>query len=387
MLSKLIVVFFNIFLVCISIDPTGQIFHVKELLFIFLLALAFLNRQKIKSIPKGVLITIFFCLFFPIWGICVALLKGKFDDLEYGFGHLKSFLFILFFFVLAEIDFKSILKALCLTGCIMAGITTLIFIIAQFNEELFRIVYGSSIENSNIIISNREYYGFIILGIYFKAAPLILFSYTYLLFFVKQRYNINIFLILMNLFSLLIAGSRTPTLIVIAITLLYIYNRLKIRYIIKLFIAFFVAIAMAGIIFILASEKEGSNEVKAKNFSSYVESTFEGANSIVGAGLGSTFWAEGRETYISASEFSYFDILRIYGLFIGSFLIFLVFYPTLYYLKNRANASSLDWFAITYFLYMVLAGTNPLLISSTGMLTMSVGLAFVYHLHNKQIFL
>lgn len=387
MLSKIIVAFFNIFLICISIDPTGQMFHAKELLFLLLLVLAFLNKQKIKFIPKDVLIIIFTCLFLPIWGICVALLKGCLDDQVYGLGHLKSFLFIFFFFVLTEIDFKTILKSLCLVGCIMAGITTVIFIIAQYNEELFGVVYGNSLENSNIIISRREYYGFPILGIYFKAAPLIIFSYTYLLYFIKKRTIINRILIFTNLFSLLIAGSRTPTLIVIAITLLYIYHKTKIDYRVKLFISFFVTIAMAIFIFILASEKEYSNETKAGNFSSYIENTFEGSNSIIGAGLGSTFWAAGRNDFISASEFSYFDILRIYGLFIGSTLIFLVFYPVLYYLRIRKGYSDFDWFAIAYFLYMVLAGTNPLLISSTGMMTLSVGLAFMYHLHNKQIVL
>lgn len=72
-------------------------------------------------------------------------------------------------------NFEEINKVLFINGNIIAICTILIFIIAQINPNLFSVLYDQSIENANIIISRREYYGLSILGIYFKAGPLMFF--------------------------------------------------------------------------------------------------------------------------------------------------------------------------------------------------------------------
>lgn len=97
-LNKISIISFVAFVILISVDPTGSIFGLKELIFVFLLFLSLLNIRSWKSLPKDVLFILFICLSFPIWGMMVAILKNAFADSSYAFGHFKSFLFIFLFF-------------------------------------------------------------------------------------------------------------------------------------------------------------------------------------------------------------------------------------------------------------------------------------------------
>lgn len=385
-LDKISVFFLGLFVLCISLDPTGQIFHLKEPLFIFLLFLSILNRKNIKPIPRDVLFVLFFCLILPVWGICISILKDSYVDSVYALGHLKSLLFIFIVFFLFNIDFQSILRVLFISGTVLAVITVILFVIAQLNDELFRLAYIRILEDSNIIISMRSYYGYSILGIYFKAGPIIFFSYIYSLYFLN-RTSWRLLFIGLNLFALLIAGSRTPSLIAIFMTIIFMYDKMKFSRTLRCILAFILGLGLSILIYYLATEKgETSNEIKYGNFFSYIDNIFDNSNSIIGAGLGSVFMAEGRGRLISASEFTFLDIVRIYGLFLGLVFIFLVFYPAYkFYVSKYIYILKYKRFILAYIMYMVLAGTNPLLISSTGMFVWAMGLAFVYQLKYSRL--
>ena len=385
-LDKISIIAFTIFSMVISIDPTGSILGIKELLFVFLLLFSFISFGKGDTIPKDVLFVIWVCLSLPMWGIMIAVLKDIFTDSSYAFGHLKSFLFILIFFFLRNLNFDKIVKVLFISGSLIALFTTLIFIIAQINKELFSLLFDQSLENDNIIISEREYYGFSMLGVYFKTGPFMFFSYIYSLYFLDIKHFRGVF-ILLNLFALLVAGSRTPTLIAILITVIYFYDRMKSNRLFKYAILYACGFALAFLTYKLATEKgEISNELKFADFHSYISNIFMNTTPIVGAGLGSEFYSGGRGQLVAASEQTYMDIIRIYGFFLGIVLIILIYYPALAFLRSKYwHILKYRRFIMAYILYMILAGTNPLLISSTGMLIWAVGLTFVYKIHKRQL--
>lgn len=385
-LNSISVFLLGIFLFCICIDPTGVIFHAKEMLFVILMFLTILNRHIIKQIPSDVLFIVLFCLSVPMYGICVAICKNAFVDTEYAFGQYKSLMFILFVFLLIEINFNKTLKVVYIIGSLIAIFTVIIYLLGQTGlHDIFTLVYQNSIENSNIIISRRTFVGVSLLGVYFKAGPLILFSYIYSLYFAKYSRS-NLFWRIVNLFALLVAGSRMPTLIGLLITGVYCFDKMKSYPRFRLCLSFMVGIAFLILVILLATEKEESNNIKSENFTSYIDNFFEGTNSILGAGLGSVFYAEGRDRYVSNSEFSYFDIIRMYGGIIGLLFSFLVFYPSFYFYHSKyCDQLKYSRFAMAYILYMILAGTNPLLLSSTGMFVWSMGLASVYHIKNNSL--
>lgn len=365
------------FIVVISLDPTGTIFHAKEILFLVLIFFSFINKGIFSRINNITLFCLFFSLLLPIYGICIAVVKGSLEDTEYAFGQIKSFLFVAIIFFLLKVRFNDIIRILFINGMILSFLTILIFIISQYNSALFSIIYDTSLEFDNILISQRSYYGFNILGVYFKAGPLIFFSYTYALYFLSRSLWRNISIAL-SLFSLLIAGSRMPMLIAICLSIVYIFDELRNHKKLRLLITTIFGISLIILVIILASETdEISNSIKYSNISCYVEDISRGTNAFLGAGLGSVFYASGWGIYMPASELTYFDLVRIYGLPIASIFIYLVFYPVIFTYINR-NRISLKYkrFIVSYFMYMIIAGTNPLLISSTGMLVWSIGILF-----------
>ena len=92
-LNRVLIVLFNAFLLAISLDPTGRLLGVKEILFVILLFLAFIILiEKHVSLPKSCLAILLFCLATPVWGIVLAILQDNLSDWVYAFGQLKSFL-------------------------------------------------------------------------------------------------------------------------------------------------------------------------------------------------------------------------------------------------------------------------------------------------------
>ena len=317
-------------------------------------------------------------------GILSAIVQNKLTDYTYAAGHLKSFLFVFIFFFLITIDFKIILKALFISGSIIAICTAIIFFIAQINEDIFKLIYDHSIESSNIIITTREYYGISVFGVYFKTGPFMFFSYIYYLYFYSQK-KLRTFFILTNLFALLIAGSRTPTLIALFISIIYLYDRLKNNRIFRYFVVLFSILLLGFVTLKLATEKgETSNDIKYADFHSYIKEFSNGTTLLFGDGLGSEFYSQGKSILVSFTEQTYMDIFRIYGIFLGTILIFIVIYPIIIFIKSKYyNNKKLNRFVIGYALYMILAGTNPLLISSTGMFIFATGITLIYKIKNN----
>lgn len=383
--DKFLLIIFIVFVLVISFDPTGAILGIKEILFAFLLicSLPWLCKQKVS---KSILFFLLICLSVPMYGIVVAVLKDNFIDTAYAWGHWKSFLFLLIFIFLMHIEFNKILKIMFINGSLIALCTVCIFVIAQINQDLFSTIYDQSVENSNIIISRRIYYGISILGVYFKTGPFMLFSYVYSLYFYNGRWN-KLFIIL-NLSALLMAGSRVPMLMALFLSLMYLYDRFKGNRYIKYILFFFFLSSFSFLTYKLATEKgEPSNDIKFNDFNSYIQTIFSGSTPLVGDGLGSVFFARGRNVMMSNSEQTYMDIFHIYGFIIGGILILAVFYPVIYFGGSKYRyILKYRRFMLAYALYMILAGTNPLLISSTGMLVWAIGLTFVYKIKTNQLY-
>lgn len=384
-LSKLLEYLLFLFLFIISIDPAGIIFHIKEPLFVILVILAGIISVKTKKkLPKEFLFIILLCLLIPIYGFIISLMTNSLDDIDYAFGHIKSFLFIFIFVCFINIDFDRLFKLLFINGTIIALLSLIIMLIFLVNDKLGDLIYIYFLQSDNVIVSYRTFIGITILGVYFKVGPFIIFSYVYSLYFLSKNNHWRPLLILVNFIPLLFSGSRTPALVILFITLVYLCDKIGKNVLIKVVLFIVLGGGLLYLVYLLVEEKdESSNVIKYAMSNSYISNIFLGSNSIVGSGLGSIFYAAGRDQYISASELTYFDIIRIYGIPLGSILIFIVFYPFVvftrekYYIDKRYRP-----IIMSYVLYMILAGTNPLLISSTGMFVFAFGLALIYKIEN-----
>jgi hypothetical protein len=367
------------------LDPTGKL-HLKEPLFILLLFIALLNGSKSIKIYNGFYLFVLVCLIVPLWGILVATIRSSLEVPDFATGQLKSLLFVLIFYYLVQLKYDNLMRIVFFSGLLMSIIVTIIFVAGQLNESLFVYMYTLSRTIDNMFISKRSYLGVDVLGVYFRTGPLIFFSYYYALYILKKG-KLRSLSCLISLFSLLVAGSRMPMLIGILITAIYVLDS-KILGRRLTHILFFLCILFIGVsTYLLASDKdEVSNQVKFGNIPSYVQAMSDAPTILIGAGLGSTFYAQGRDKIVTHTEFTFFDILRIYGLIIGSFFILLFFYPVLI-IRNSRYWSNLKYkrFAYVYIFYLLIAGTNPLLISSTGMFAVALALTTAYHAKRQSL--
>ena len=139
----------------------------------------------------------------------------------------------------------------------------------------------------------------------------------------------------------------------------------------------FIGIAFLVLLYMLISEKnEASNLVKYAHLYSYWELFSEHPiYLLLGQGPGTSFYSAGFGRVTSVTEWTYLELIRNFGM--CSLVIIYVFYRPLVDLwKERKNShtNSLLW---GYLIYLFVAGTNPLMLSSTGMIVLLIIYSYV----------
>jgi hypothetical protein len=313
----------------------------------------------------------------PLWGMFVAFITGNLSDEGYARSQMRSMLYISIFFFVVTMRLNVVLKIFWINGLIMAVLTLILFFLSELGGVFLAAVYDYCIASDNFTMaSNRNFLGYAVNGLYFKAGSLIIFSFIYNLYQYKGPFKILFSVILF--LSLIVAGSRTPILVQIMILFVYLYDKNIIGKFLTRLSALFILGMLVMVTYLLATqEKESSNEVKYDNFESYVEDMGEKGHLIWGAGLGSEFYAKGRGLKLSYSELSYMDILRIYGLPVGIGFIFLFFAPCFWLWKYYPRSQFLKRYCLGYVLFLILSGTNPLLLGSIGLTALSLFMAIV----------
>lgn len=375
---RIVDVLYFLFLVTMSLDPTGFHSRLKDLLFVVLVIYGVIyclkRRQYLAPINR---ITFLVLWLVPLWGMFIAYITGKLDDNSYATAQVRSMAYSAIFFFVVTMRLNVLLKAVWINGLIMASVTLILFFLSQLGGVFLAAIYDyCTLTDNYTMASNRNFLGYAVNGLYFKAGSLIIFAFIYNLYQYKGR--LKIFFSIVLYLSLMVAGSRTPMLVQSLILLIYLYD----KNIIGKFLTRVSALVLLGIFvmvtYMLATqENEKSNEVKYDNFESYVEDIGDKGHPIWGAGLGSTFYAKGRGVKLPYTELSYMDILRMYGLPVGLGLIFLFFAPCFWLWKYYRRSQFLKRFSLGYVLFLILSGTNPLLLGSIGLTALSVMMAIV----------
>mgnify|MGYP007012483307 CR=1 FL=1 len=375
---RVVDVLYFLFLVTLSLDPTGFHSRLKDLLFVVLVIYGVIyclkRRQYLAPVNR---ITFIVFLLIPLWGMFIAYITGHFDDNGYAMSQLRSMLYISIFFFVVTMRLNVILKAIWINGLIMAVLTLILFFLFQMGGVFMEVIYEYCNVSGNYMMAyNRNFLGYLVNGLFFKAGSLIIFSFLYNLYQYKGPLKL-LFSIILYL-SLMVAGSRTPMLVQTMILLVYFYDKNIIGKFLTRTMTLVLLCMLIMVTYLLATQKnEDSNEVKYENFMSYVDDISDKGHPVWGAGLGSVFWAKGRNSYLSYSELSYLDIIRIYGFPVGLCFIFLFFAPCFWLWKYFPRSQFLKRYCLGYVLFLILSGTNPLLLGSIGLTALSMFMAIV----------
>lgn len=361
-----------------SIDPTGFHSRLKDLLFVVLVVYGVIyclkRQQYIASINR---ITLLAFLLAPLWGMFIAFITDNLTDSSYAMSQIRSMLYITIFFYMVTMRLNILLKMIWINGIILAVLTLVLFFLSELGGIFLAAIYDYGNSSGNYMMAyNRDFLGFSVNGLFYKTGSLIIFSFIYNLYLYKGPFKLVLSVILF--LSLMVAGSRTPMLVQTMILLVYLYDKNVIGKFLTRISTIFLLVMLGLVTYMLATqEKEGSNETKYENFESYIDDLSEKGHAIWGAGLGSEFYAKGRGEKLAYSELSQMDLIRMYGVPLGGGLIFLFFAPCFWLWKYYSRSLFLKRYSLGYALFIILSGTNPLLLGSVGLTGLSLFMAIV----------
>ena len=236
------------------------------------------------------------------------------------------------------------------------------------------IFYFVKAHDNFIMMTHRHILGFTFFGMYYKTLICMAFS-AFLLYYrtlhgIGNRW-VNVLLALIVTCAFLVSGTRASMLLPFSLLGISIFNTVSQGRRAKYFIyplLVLIGCAFLFLIFLLVTEKgEASNAIKFGHLPSYWQLFNDHPEYLlIGQGPATSFYTEGFHEMTLQTEWTYLELLRNYGLL--SLPILGVFaYPLVRLYRYRHDPFTQGVF-FTYVVYLLIAGTNPLLLSSTGML-------------------
>jgi len=362
------------------VDPNNLIFHAKYILFI-LVFIAWLPGRYFekKKIPVKLGFTvIFISLFMPLYALSIGILNSTLHNVPVGnLVYFNSFFF--FIIVLVTMDDTAHLNRLFNRSTLLIVFITLgLYVILILSPGQFGALYKYFVLDKNVAAYALRNFGkMTMLMIFYKTSPVLVFPLSYYLYkiFVDTSkkasfpdYLLTIFIVI----TLYLSGTRANVLSLFLILLFYmgffIYRKSKL---------WFVLVAGLGLLFFLSvlpslwrlfmNPHETSNAIKFGYFASYVD-YFNGhlLSLIFGQGIGGKFFDYGLHRFMDVTELAYLEIIRVWGIPVAVIFGLILIWPLVTEIKSK----KLSHLFIAYLAFLFIAGTNPLLLSSTGMLVL-----------------
>lgn len=382
-LTKIIDLLISLFVTVVVLDPLDSIFKLKMPLFALLILLLIIKYDKVSY--KSVLII------FIIYSICllsnsIGIARGINTDWNFALGVYKGFTMTLLLLWANKLRFLEYLK---FPTVVISIIVVMIFIIIKNSQDIGNVIYNfSRNEQIPIKISPRSFIGLDILSVFYHTSPLcILVAGIYLHKLTKGDGNklTNLFLFVCAISVLILSGTRMNMLAAIVLTgFILIHKMWETRYgkLLAGIITIFGVIAVMLIISKLLSDTgERSLEVKFTLVEAFNKQVSKDPWLLIfGEGPGATFDSLGvRGKLAVQSELTYLDLIRWFGIPFTVIILFIYLYPVRVIYSKRKNLEYSSALIISYLLYLVIAGSNPLLISSTGMLALLVMYSYAFN--------
>lgn len=359
---------FLMLILVILLDPANTILHKKDVVFILLTVFCLVfYKPDLSKIP---FIAALFCaVLIPYLFSMIAMRNIAPEDVLPVFKAISPSILLLW---IREFDLLKLSQIPVILASLIMDILFLVILI--FPETEGPIYIFAAIESETVQMAHRWFLGIEMFCMYLRSTIAFTFVLTYFLYMCinKEKRTIKALIALTIIFFYFtFAGTRSSMLVPWFLAGIVCYAVYKDHPRAKLF--FYPLLAVGGILFIvlivaLATETdEVSNAVKYGHITSYI-SLFEQhpLYLIFGQGPGAYFYSDGFNKYVLQTEWTYLELLRWFGL--CSLLIIGVFYKpliTFWKYRNDALTFSLLW---TYAAYLIIAGTNPLMLSSTGMI-------------------
>jgi hypothetical protein len=283
---------------------------------------------------------------------------------------LKSFLFLFIVPVLISEDI-DLMSLMIRTGVFVALATLAMVAINFFAPVVFLVLYDFTIAKQIAIVSpSRDVLGMGLGAFFYKTAPLMIFPFAYYSWrFIETsgRRWTSIAMTLLYGAALVYSGTRANIL-----GAMFVFGALALMRV-RRSVGWPAAAALTVLILLIIlvtvvpkalDTQEISNVVKLGHLHSYEEElNTRWAALLWGEGANTAFYSQGVQDWTILTELTYLEVIRLFGL-----PVTIVFGAGLIWIGYLLVVRSVVPVAIAYAAYLVISGSNPLLIGSTGML-------------------
>lgn len=375
-ISKIGSLLMFLLLLVVMVDPTN-VSHLKDVAFLLLVMFNIVSYKPIFTyLPY---------IFLPYIALVISYISstllGTPIDNDFFMGMIKSFSMLI---LLLWVPYYNILKLAKITAFITCSVATFLFI-AVISDELIEAAVYQYMSNNNamVMMSHRSFLGFTIFGMYYRSlisTVLPFYLYCYALFVKRTHVIGNFICVVVITFAFLISGTRSTMLLPFVIIGLTFYQSVRHTKWMKNLIYPLLIVGSFAFLFIiykLASEKgETSNAIKYGHLISY-QRQFEHfpIYYIIGQGTGSWLYSAGFRSSVTQTEWTYLELIRMCGIFM-TFIMMTLLYPLFAMRRYFKNDITLG-IAIAYVMFIFISGTNPLLMSSTGMVVVLMAFAYI----------
>ena len=374
---------FILLILAIVLDPTNSVIHLKDVFFVLLVGynMAFF-RPDWKYLPN-------ICL--PVVGILCGYLsaeiQGNAVELEHLVAILKS---VSPMILLLWIKYYRLLWLSYVPSVIACLMVLTLYVLASTSEQLEAGMYAFFASHDAMIMMTHRYIaGIKIFGMYLKSfvdMTFALFMSCYYVFYSQKRSNRIGFLLLaiLFLFAFLISGTRStmllPFFMLGFVIFLSVYHTKKAKYLVFPLVLLVLVFSVGLFVFLVSDVDEESNVIKYGHLFSYMELFSQHPQYLFfGQGPATYFYSMGFRRMTIETEWTYIEMVRTYGLFC-LFILLPIFYPLVRIFKFSKGNSFAFGVGGAYLSYLLIAGTNPLLISSTGMLMILTSYSYIEEL-------
>jgi hypothetical protein len=364
------------------IDPPNTLLGLKNIAFGLLLLACLLAYRTAWKRARGIIAVVYIVISVSI---ITGYLQGFTFDAQTVKGIYKTYALLL---LLLWINKLSLLEKMFFPALVIAFTTIIVYYLMTFYPTLEASLYSFfNIKYNLISISKRTFVGVNVLGIYYTSVallivPLALYLYNALF---KKGKKIKYYCVsTMFLITLLFAGTRACMFSAVLLTLLMIIIRIyKFRAgkLVAFLMVFLVIIYSYNVIRqVLNDKNEISLQGRAGHIRSYISLVTEHPLILVlGEGAGSTFYSEGFKKETAQTEWSYAELVRWFGLFGAGIIVCIYLFPLyIFYRKRKILPYSLPM-RIGYSFYLLIAGTNPLLLGSNGLLALLIMYSYAFN--------
>lgn len=365
-------------------DPSDSLTGLKKPIFLVLIfwwILLCTNSKRPREISLiATSVAIAFGALLPLLSVLSFFLQGS-SSIEYqGFVVIQGYLSLSLLILINSIDVKALhlfVKATTVLAFVTVGLYLFLNLHLEFVEPvtLFGYAFGF------LWINPKDYGGFQFTQIFFKTAPFLAIPVAYF----SQKYfewhsdNKSLTFILLGISSLamFISGTRANMLFAVLIPTYFFIRSLnrstqftKIFAMLVLGTTFGVILANFDIIISMLDPNEFSNSVKLGYWDDYIKIFSDPITMLFGQGIGASHYFESLGVELLITEVTLLELLRNFGLFIA--LAYLGFWIAPLILISYKRPNQLRWLWVAYGAYLVISMSNYFLMSSTGMVFLSI---------------